>query len=290
VAFGYLALTLSTGEYNPGDTITAAFGLIHGKDVLTNPTYYYEVRDAGGAIVASGSVTGTSVEYTTPDPASPSYTFLITASQDGRTVTGSATAYQVGGYLLTVSLDKASYLPGETIRVHYEIRARGTSVLPQQFRFTVSLIGTATTTATTTSPTGDLTLTVPGGTSQGDLLLAVFEGNTGASVYQTVHIGPTNALLTEVGGLPAIDWLLLLVLLVLLLAVVLLWRRTTAGPAPRPEVGRPAPPPPPPAAAPAPSGPMSVTCRNCGKPIENTTSKRPIEVMCPSCGETQLVQ
>jgi predicted RNA-binding Zn-ribbon protein involved in translation (DUF1610 family) len=35
---------------------------------------------------------------------------------------------------------------------------------------------------------------------------------------------------------------------------------------------------------------MSVTCRHCGKAIEITTSKRPIEVMCPSCGETQVVQ
>jgi len=35
---------------------------------------------------------------------------------------------------------------------------------------------------------------------------------------------------------------------------------------------------------------MTVTCKACGAPIEITTSKRPIEVMCPSCGETQMVQ
>jgi len=34
---------------------------------------------------------------------------------------------------------------------------------------------------------------------------------------------------------------------------------------------------------------MSITCRRCGKPIDLSTSRRPIEVMCPSCGETQVV-
>jgi predicted RNA-binding Zn-ribbon protein involved in translation (DUF1610 family) len=34
---------------------------------------------------------------------------------------------------------------------------------------------------------------------------------------------------------------------------------------------------------------MMVTCRACGGPIEITTSKRPIEVMCPRCGNTEMV-
>jgi DNA-directed RNA polymerase subunit RPC12/RpoP len=90
-----------------------------------------------------------------------------------------------------------------------------------------------------------------------------------------------------------IDWILTLLVIVLILVVFLLWRRTGVGPAPRlPGEGRPTTPPPP-AAGPQPpqaAGPMSVTCRHCGKAIEITTSKRPIEVMCPSCGETQVVQ
>jgi len=34
---------------------------------------------------------------------------------------------------------------------------------------------------------------------------------------------------------------------------------------------------------------MSINCRRCGKPVDLSTSRRPIEVMCPSCGETQVV-
>jgi len=34
----------------------------------------------------------------------------------------------------------------------------------------------------------------------------------------------------------------------------------------------------------------SVSCPNCGAAIEVGTSKRPIEVMCPKCGTSQMVQ
>lgn len=293
VDFGYMALSLDKSEYNPGDRITATFSLVHGSAVLTNPKYYYKVLDNNGDMVASGNVTGNTVGFTTPNPASSSYTFYITASQDGRTVQGSATAYQVGGYLLSISLDKTSYLRGDTIQVTYAIRVRGTSVLPIQFQFYVSLFGGTSTRVTTTSATGVLTLTIPQDTSEGDLILYVAEFNTGAQVYNIVHVGAVNPLATQVAGIPLYDILLTLLVVVLLLAVVLLWRRTGMGPGPRaPVAGRPTPPPPPPSGPTQPSavGPMNVSCKHCGASIEITTSKRPIEVMCPSCGETQVVQ
>ena len=84
--------------------------------------------------------------------------------------------------------------------------------------------------------------------------------------------------------------LILGVLFVLLLLIVIaLWRKVGAGFGP---IGGKAavPPPPPEGSVPsAPTWPMSITCRRCGKPIDLSTSRRPIEVMCPSCGETQVV-
>ena len=35
---------------------------------------------------------------------------------------------------------------------------------------------------------------------------------------------------------------------------------------------------------------IMLSCENCEKPIEVTTSRRPIEVMCPHCGEIQLLE
>jgi DNA-directed RNA polymerase subunit RPC12/RpoP len=143
------------------------------------------------------------------------------------------------------------------------------------------------------SATGSLTMPIPGNSPTGNLILLVQEGSTGASVYVIVHVGPVNPLVANVGGVPLFDILITLLFVVLLLAVILLWRRTGLGRAPSgPATGKPSTPPPPPPSGPSQqaAGPMSVACKHCGASIEITTSKRPIEVMCPSCGETQVVQ
>ncbi|MEK6838760.1 MAG: hypothetical protein AABY08_03350, partial [Candidatus Thermoplasmatota archaeon] len=78
-------------------------------------------------------------------------------------------------------------------------------------------------------------------------------------------------------------------LLFVILLMVLMWRRMSMGGlAPKAPAEKPAPPPSA-TAVPGPA-PMTVSCKACGSPIEITTSKRPIEVMCPNCGETQMAQ
>ncbi len=293
VSFGYLALSLDRSEFNPGDTITATFSLT--SNVITNPTYFWQVRDANGQTQAAGSTTGTTIQYATPNPASRSYTFTVTASQNGRTVEASQTANQVAGYFLSVSVDRASYNPGDTITISYTITPRGSppAPLPSVYRFVIYIFGMPSRTVDTTSASGTLTYPVPSGAPQGDQILEVFEGNTGAAWAGVVHIGAVNPLLVDVAGVPLFDILIFLLFVVLLLAVILLWRRTGMGRAPPSEpTGKPSTPPPPPPSGPGQqaAGPMSVACKHCGASIEITTSKRPIEVMCPSCGETQVVQ
>ncbi len=292
VAFGYLALSLDKSQFNPGDSITATFSL--QSSVITNPTYFWEVQDANGATAAAGSTTGTSATFTTPSPAaSRYYTFVVTASQNGRTVQADQTAYEASGYFLTVTPDRSSYNPGDTITLAYTITARGTSALPSVFHFSVGVYGMPYKTVDTTSATGQLTYPVPAGAPTGDEILAVYEGSTGSQSLQVVHIGAVNPLLTDVAGVPLFDILIFLLFVVLLLAVILLWRRTGMGRAPpSAEAAKPSTPPPPPPSGPSQqtAGPMSVACKHCGANIEITTSKRPIEVMCPSCGETQVVQ
>ncbi len=291
VAFGYLALSLDKSQFNPGDTITASFSL--QSNVITNPTYFWEVTDYGGATAAAGSTSSTSASFTTPNPASSRYTFTVTASQNGRTVSAAQNSYQIGGYFLSISLDRTSYNAGDVMTITYTLSPRGTAVLPAAYHFYVSLYGVAYKYVDTTSNTGALQLTIPAGTPTGDLLLYVAEGNTGAYLYDTVHIGPVNPLVADVAGVPLFDILIFLLFLVLLLAVILLWRRTGMGRAPPSlETGKASTPPPPPPSGPSQqaAGPMTVACKHCGASIEITTSKRPIEVMCPSCGETQVVQ
>lgn len=298
VAFGYLALTLNRPDYEAGTTLVVSYSL--RSAVLTSPTYYYEITDSMGNVVAAGTASGGSLSYVVPDPARSAYTFTVTATQDGRSVEGQITVVQASGFALATTPDRETYLPGETVRIRYALTAKGTTALPPQFWFyiyfgTLPFFGPPTAQVQTTAASGDLLVTVPAGVGEGNVAITVWEGSTGASSLVSVRIGSTNPLWdSEIGGIPALALLLTLLILVLLAAVFLLWRRTGgAGGVRKPPMGpvEKAPPPPPPGpghAAPA-TGPMSVACKHCGKTIEITTSKRPIEVMCPSCGETQLV-
>src|SRR3990170_2508460 len=231
VAFGFLSLTLSPTEYDAGRTLTVSYQL--DSTVLTSPTYSYEVEDDGGNVVASGPASGGSVSYVVPNPARAWYRFTLTASPDGRPVTGTVTATRSAGFLLTTSLDRELYQPGETIRIRYTIAPRGTSALPAQFFFSVYLGGlfvNPIAQVATTSTSGEISAPLPAGTSEGSLFLAILEGSTGASSFQSVRVGTSNPLWDlEVGGVPAFVVLLTLLFVVLLGAVFLLWRRTAAG-------------------------------------------------------------
>src|SRR6266571_1833669 len=241
VAAGYVALTLDRSEYNPGERVTAYFGL--RSNVITNPAWTYTVVDAEGTTVASGATNNTWFSFTTPNPASRLYLFTVTASGNGRSATGALTISQAGGYVMSITLDRTSYNPGETIRVHVSVATRGTSSLPSQFRFGATLFGASSATAITTYREADLFLTVPGGLCSGDLLLIVHEFNTGAGGFTMVHVGPSGSFWsTDVGGVPAYAVALSLLVLLLLVAVLAMWRRAGGGMLGGPR-GQPAPPP-----------------------------------------------
>jgi len=292
VSIAVIALRLDRGEFSPGDTITAFYSV--KSNVILNVTYDYDVVDNGGTIVANGTTRQTFFSFTTPSPASRLYNFGVTARDGPNSTEAHVTIVQVSGFVLGITLDKSSYVAGETIRAHLVLTPRvATQPVPIQFRWSVFLSSSSSSvSAITTNPDVDLFLPVPNGVGTGEIVVFATESSTGTSGIQTVRIGGSaqNPLWsTEIGGIPAFAVLLGLLFILLLVAVVALWRRI-GGRMPGPLGGKPAPPPPPegPVRA-SPATPMSVTCRHCGKPIDLTTSKRPIEVMCPSCGETQLV-
>ena len=290
VSVAVMALRLDRGEFNPGERITATYSV--SSHVIQRPTYDFDVDDSTLTSVYSGTTNLTSFDYATPDPASRSYTFHVTAREGPNSTSASVSIAQASGAFLGVSFDKASYVPGEIIHAHLSVTPRGATALPIQFSWTLSLgiafAGAPTASAITTTPETDLYLQVPQGLGSGDLLIVATESSTGTFQYQTVHIGTaTSGLSAEIGGVPLYAIVLGLLFLLLLVAVLGLWRRTGGGHLMGPRAARP-PSGPGPVQAPA-TAPMSIACRRCGKPVEITTSKRPIEVMCPSCGETQVV-
>ena len=287
VALAYMALGLDRGDYNPGDTINALYGIT--SHVITNPSYAYEVDDENAVIVLSGTTNLTFFAFRTSNPASRSYTFHVTASDRGNTTQAQATIIQATGFVLGLSFDRSSYAAGETIHARLTLAARGPASLPSQFRWSLSIASTSVS-AITTGPVADLSLRIPRGTGGGGLLVFANEFNTGASAFQTVQVGGSGNGFwsTDVGGVPIFGIVLGVLFLLLLIAVIGLWRRVGGGLAPMGAKGVPPPPPEGPVQTP-PTSPMSITCRRCGKPIDLSTSRRPIEVMCPSCGETQVV-
>ena len=293
VLLGILVVNLDRTEYDAGNTVTATYALTPG--VLANPTYFYEILDTSqfpSILVKSGVATGGTVSYQVPSVPSSSYMFRITATEAGRALAGSASTYLVSGVLLSISLDRASYNPGETMRITYQLTPRGRTRLPSSFVFLIGMPGAPTKTVQTTSDRGDLTYTIPAGANTGQVFITVQEGATGAFAVEGVTIGQVNPLWTDVAGVPAIVVVLGLFVILAFIMIILMWRRMLPGLAPRAPSEKALPisrPPPPATAMPGPA-PMSVTCKACGAPIEITTSKRPIEVMCPNCGETQMVQ
>jgi hypothetical protein len=287
VALAYMALSLDRGDYNPGDTINAFYGVT--SHVITNPTYAYEVDDENAVIVLSGTTNLTFFAFRTPNPASRSYTFHVTASDRGNTTQAQATIIQATGFVLGLTFDRSSYAAGETIHARLTLTARGPASLPSQFRWSLS-IASASVSAITTGPIADLAIRIPQGTGNGGLLVFANELNTGASAFQTVQVGGSGNGFwsTDVGGVPIFGIVLGVLFLLLLIAVIGLWRRVGSGLAPMGAKGVPPPPPEGPVQS-SPTSPMSIACRRCGKPIDLSTSRRPIEVMCPSCGETQVV-
>jgi hypothetical protein len=291
VVLGILVVNLDRSEYGGGETITATYSLTRNPAVLTNPTYYYEIFDTSGILVRSGVATGSSVQYQVPQVPSNSYMFRITAAEAGRALSGSSTAFIVSGVLLSIGFDRPSYNPGETMRISYTLTPRGRTALPSNFLFFIGMPGAPQKTVQTTASSGAITYTVPGGMNQGAQFVTVQEANTGAYAVESVTIGQTNPLWSDIGGIPAIVVVLGLFLALLFILMILVWRRTMGGMVPRAPGERPRMEKPAPSASAQPGpAPMTVTCKACSAPIEITTSKRPIEVMCPSCGETQMVQ
>lgn len=288
IQFGVMIVNVRPAEYNANDQLTADFELKSTVMTASTTTFYYTIHDGARyvkqdiATVSSGSLSG-SIQYTVPNVPAQQYTFTVYASGGGHIVSGQAAANLIHDFILTIKFDKTNYNPGDTMVVDYKIAARASGTpLPRIFTFGYGLLGYPAVTLTTTNAEGKVNYVVPAGANEGPVLFEMMEGSTNTVAIEVVTIGPPT------DGIELFD-AFLLVLIVILFLLVLAMRGRGAGAgagAPKPKEEKAAPPPPPGQQV----SPMIVNCKACGAPIELTTSKRPIEVMCPSCGETAMVQ
>jgi len=289
VVFGWLLVNADRLEYSAGNRITITWELVSNRISPALAIYYHEVRDANGNLVTSGRAVS-SFQFDVPAAPSSSYDFVVTATEAGRAVQGTVRLTELTGFFLTVTFDRSSYAPGDTITMQYSISGRSaSSILPNTFVLAYGLLNGPTRMTATASARGQLIYVVPQGIDEGDELFQVQELNTGANVFEVISIRGLTVWFATLGDVPVI---VILMLVWLLLMTLLMWRQGVfAGlmkPRAPPQTAPTAPSPSEPVHAPA-SSPMTVTCRSCGGPIEITTSKRPIEVMCPRCGNTEMV-
>src|SRR2546426_438106 len=283
-----VTVVLDKSSYLSGDTATAQ-AIVYRTPAPGNYTYVWRVRNFFFQLLNTTTTAGATFRY----PIALDYTgtlrFEATVDDGQGTVAAGQQSATVAQAYMALSFDKTSYAAGDTVHARLTLTARGTASLPSQFRWALSS-ASASVSSITTGPTADLFLTIPQGTGNGGLLVFANELNTGTSAFQTVQVGSAESFwATQVGGITVFALILGVLFVLLLLMVIALWRKVGAGFGP---IGGKAAVPPPPPAGPvlsAPTSPMSITCRRCGKPIDLSTSRRPIEVMCPSCGETQVV-
>ncbi|MCI4371314.1 MAG: hypothetical protein L3J78_01550, partial [Thermoplasmata archaeon] len=171
-----LWLNLDRGDFNPGDIITAFYGVT--SNVMTRPTYNYTVIDSLGTNVASQNTNSTTFSFATPRPASRTYFFTVIATDRGNTTQASVSIAQASGFVLGVTFDRDAYAAGDTIKAHVKVTTRGTAALPSQFRWSLSL-GFISVSSITTTPEADLALTIPAGTGNGNVLVFASESSTG---------------------------------------------------------------------------------------------------------------
>lgn len=283
VVFGWLLVNSDRREYKAGETLTISWILESNR--ITNPQYFYEVIDADGNLVDSGAPgSARTFTFPVPTPASRSYAFFVTATQDGRAITGGVTVSEVQGFFISITFDRSSYAPGDTMSIQYTITPRGAQALPSTFVLSFGLVNGPSRVVSTANPSGGLSYVVPTGIDEGNQMFWIFEGNTGTYAEELVGVqGGFGAL---VAGISLFDLFLLFLTVVLFL---MLWRRGVLGGMGPKAPTEPAPPSRMEPVRASPATPMMVTCRSCGSPIEITTSKRPIEVMCPKCGNTEMV-
>ncbi|MCK4455736.1 MAG: hypothetical protein KAU99_05250, partial [Thermoplasmata archaeon] len=287
VVYGHLLVDADKKEYEAGDTMTISFELV--SNVMTSPEFYYTVEAAGLAIESGPAGTE---DFTYEIPAIPAdwYRFRVIATDEGYEVGGSDTSRLLAGFFMSFEFDKEAYSPGDTMTITYEIKARGDSTLPGTFDIDYGLANGPTYSKQTTEAKGTLTYKIPEGIDEGHQEFEVVDwGVAGATEIVYVRSGLNPFEWAKLADMPLME--ILLLILVIILFILVLRPRRPPKPAAVPPAEKPVPPEPEPAPVEeAGASPMVINCKACGAPIELTTSKRPLEVMCPSCGETEMVQ
>lgn len=284
VAYAIVLVNVDKEYYVANEELSISYEVI--SSVLVDPSTFYQVYDYDGAIVEEGSATGGRFIFTIPAAPSKEYEFRVIAIDIGRRVHGSDTAVLFAGYVLLIDFNRNNYSPGDTMAVDYELKALGDTNLPASFTITFGLANGPTGSLQTSSHKGTLLYVIPTDVDQGEQLFWA-SSDFGGTVNQviTVKDGANPFWYLTIWDIPLLNFILIFLVLFSLYTTFKyrrkLMRIQMEGVTKPSEPSRRTTPE---------THAMMTECVECGNPIEITTSRRPIEVMCPHCGEIQYIE
>ena len=301
-AISMIEMTLSASklEYYAGETVE--FEVLVVGDAV-GFAFRYTIVDNDLILVSSGALTLDTKGQATfklDVPAgknAESYTATVYGDDsNGVVLTSALTVDRATDYLVIVSIKTApssisgAYSPGQTIVVGFEI-IKQSSDLPDLAWVTALLYdntqGIDGELKTFTAMTGELSITLPKDAFSGVHWLSVeIDGNDN---WQSITVDATGNSIwnSNVGGMMSLaDLILAILMIVVILMLLIMMMKRGGGAAVAPVEPKPAAPK---AKEETYQPKSSVKCPSCGAMVEVATSKRPIEVMCPKCGTSQMV-
>ena len=309
-----LVIILGASEmiYSAGDTVNfeaQVLGSASGYSIT------YTITDADGVAVATdvaltiGTNNKTSFKLVVPkDTPSDSYTATVTAdNKAGRIVSEDITVELIGDYLLNIKVttgpaySTGEFAPGQMLKVTFDITKQNKD--KADFLVVTAAVVLYRGEDMSSPPifvgevknfetmSGELNLTLPEELSTGAYVVSVMascdDGFEDLQDYEQISVADNgNGWNSNLGGLSVGDMLMTIMMIVVI--IMLLWQMIK-GRAAAAGAGAASKPAEPKAKEESYAPKSTVTCASCSSPIEVATSKRPIEVMCPKCGKSQMV-
>jgi predicted RNA-binding Zn-ribbon protein involved in translation (DUF1610 family) len=305
-----LALGASKLTYYPGDTITFTVTVVGSS---TGFTLRYDIWDVDNSPVQNGPLTLTSGSATftlaisATDPSSGYKVRVIADNGAGVEVDDTINVELIADYLIDMKIltgpasASGAYMAGQELTISFKITKMSSELENLSvIKATVSLwaavgsmpiypilYGEA---KTFTTMTGELKIILPQELTNGQYVIMLDITNVGQEMQALSvdsNAGGWNS--NIMGGLSLSD--LMIMILLIIVIIMMVWPMIKGRKPASAAAGTSS------AAASKPAeakqesyAPKStVACTNCGSPIEVSTSKRPIEVMCPKCGKSQMV-
>jgi hypothetical protein len=310
-----LVISLGASElsYYGGDTITYS---VKVAGSIGGFVFSYEIWNDVNSPVQNGTLTLDTAglaKFTLAIPEtnpSPSYTARVIADNGAGVVASPVvTVNWFAPYLLNIdvltgpSSTTGSYAPGQTLTISFEIK-KMSSELPDMTVVTASVAIYAGAPGSGwfwgygnlmawgevnsfTGMKGELTIVLPNELPNGEYTVVV----SATGLPDATHVIMVNSneagWQSNVGGMSASD--LLMTILMIVVIIMLLFMMMKKGGAAAVAPAEPKPAAPKEAKQDTYQPKASVKCPSCGNMVEVATSKRPIEVMCPKCGTSQMV-